>query len=187
MNSSSDEVARLLADIRSGDRAALDTLVPIVYRELRSIAAGFLRHERREHTLQPTALVHEAYLRLAGQSDLHWEDRAHFVGIAARAMRWVLVDHARRRRVGKREGGLVRVTLDDEHYGKAPDVEILALDDALSALAKKDERLASIVEMRYFGGLTIAEAAEVLGVGTATVEREWRIAKAWLLRELTVT
>jgi RNA polymerase sigma factor (TIGR02999 family) len=185
MSPSSDDIARLLADIRSGDRAALDTLVPVVYRELRAIAAGFLRNERAAHTLQPTALVHEAYLRLAGQSGLHWQNRAHFVGIAARAMRWVLVDHARRRRMGKRDGGLVRVTLDDERYGKAGDVEIMALNEALDALAKKDEQLERIVEMRYFGGLTIEETAEVLGVGTATVEREWRLARAWLLRELT--
>jgi RNA polymerase sigma factor (TIGR02999 family) len=187
MHPSSDEVARLLDEIRSGDRGALDTLVPIVYRELRAIAAGFLRNERAEHTLQPTALVHEAYMRLAGQSGLHWENRAHFVGIAARAMRWVLVDHARRRLVGKRQGGLVRVTLDDEHCGAAGDVEVIALNDALEALAKKDERLVRVVELRYFGGLSIAETAEVLGVGTATVEREWRMARAWLLKELTAT
>jgi RNA polymerase sigma factor (TIGR02999 family) len=184
MDPSPDDVARLLLEIKSGDRSALDTLLPVVYRELRVIAARFLHNERREHTLQPTALVHEAYLRLAGESGLHWENRAHFLGIAAQTMRRVLVDHARRRLVGKRVGGLVRVTLDDELHGDVGDVEVIALNDALDALAKKDERLARVVELRYFGGLSIAETAEALGVGTATVERDWRLARAWLLREL---
>jgi RNA polymerase sigma factor (TIGR02999 family) len=186
MDPTPEDVARLLREIRSGNRSALDTLVPAVYRELRAIAAGFLSRERNEHTLQPTALVHEAYLRLAGQNDLHWESRAHFLGIAARVMRQVLVDHARRRLVAKREGGLMRVTFDDERCGDdRADLEVVALHEALDALAQKDERLARVVELRYFGGLSVAEAAEVLGVGTATVERDWRAARAWLLHELT--
>jgi RNA polymerase sigma factor (TIGR02999 family) len=184
MDPSPDDVARLLLELEAGDRSALDRLVPAVYRELRAIAARFLNNERREHTLQPTALVHEAYMRLAGQSGLRWENRAHFLGIAAQMMRRVLVEHARRRLAAKRLAGLVRVTLDDERLGGARDVEVVALHDALDALAKKDERLARVVELRYFGGLTGAEAAEVLGVGTATVDRDWRTARAWLLAEL---
>jgi RNA polymerase sigma-70 factor (ECF subfamily) len=185
MRPTSEEISRLLLDVQSGDRAALDTLMPVVYAELRRIAAGFLRNERREHTLQPTALVNEAYLRLAGQSGLHWKSRAHFVGIAAHMMRQVLVDHARRRRAAKRDGALVRVSLDDEAEAEAADgFDLLALDDALRALAERDARLGRLVELRYFGGLSIAETAEVLGVGTATVEREWRMARAWLRREL---
>ena len=184
MDPSPDDVARLLLELEAGDRSALDRLVPAVYRELRAIAARFLNNERREHTLQPTALVHEAYMRLAGQSGLRWESRAHFLGIAAQMMRRVLVEHARRRLAAKRLDGLVRVTLDDERLGGARDVEVVALHDALDALARKDERLARVVELRYFGGLTGAEAAEVLGVGTATVDRDWRTARAWLLDKL---
>ena len=184
MDPSPDDVARLLLELEAGDRSALDQLVPAVYRELRAIAARFLNNERREHTLQPTALVHEAYMRLAGQSGLRWESRAHFLGIAAQMMRRVLVEHARRRLAAKRLDGLVRVTLDDERIGGARDVEVVALHDALDALARKDERLARVVELRYFGGLTGAETAEVLGVGTATVDRDWRTARAWLLNEL---
>ena len=164
---------------------SLDQVVPAVYRELRRIAARFLGNERREHTLQPTALVHEAYLRLAGQSQLHWESRAHFLGIAAEMMRRVLVEHARRRLATKRQGGLVRVTLDDERIGSCADLEVIELHDALLVLAEKDERLARVVELRYFGGLSVAETADVLGVGTATIERDWRTARAWLLRELS--
>ena len=185
MDPSPDDVARLLLELEAGDRSALDRLVPAVYRELRVIAARFLKNERREHTLQPTALVHEAYMRLAGQSGLRWESRAHFLGIAAQMMRRVLVEHARRRLAAKRLDGLVRVTLDDGRVGGARDVEVVSLHDALDALAKKDDRLARVVELRYFGGLTGAETAEVLGVGTATVDRDWRTARAWLLNELS--
>jgi RNA polymerase sigma factor (TIGR02999 family) len=184
MDPSSDDVARLLLDVRGGDRAALNALFPVVYRELRAHAAHYLRAERRGHTLQPTALVHEVYMRLANQSDLHWENRAHFLAIAVRTMRRILVDHARRRLVAKREGGLTRVTLDDEFRGGSGDAATVALSDALDALAKQDERLSLVVEMRYFGGLNNAETAEALGVGTATVGRDWRLARAWLHREL---
>jgi RNA polymerase sigma-70 factor, ECF subfamily len=149
------------------------------------MAAGQLRREREGHTLQPTALVHEAYLQLVGQENLNWENRAHFLGIAAHLMRQILVAHARRRRAAKRDGALVRVTLDDAL--RAPDettVDVLALGEALDALASVDPMRARVVELRYFGGLSIDETAEVLGVGTATVERSWRTARAWLWREL---
>ena len=179
------EVARLLGQLRAGDRAALDDLMPIVYAELRRMAARYLRGERTGHTLQPTALVHEAYLKLADQIGLRPESRAHFLGIAAQMMRQTLVDHARRHRAHKRAGSLVRVTYDEDlPVPQVFDVELIALDDALEALAHTDERLARVVELRYFGGLTIAETADVLDIGTATVEREWRLARAWLQREI---
>lgn len=180
-----DEVTRLLMEVQQGDRSALDRLLPLVYGELRNVAARQLRREREGHTLQPTALVHEAYLELAGQRRLQWQSRAHFIGIAAHLMRQILVHHGRRRRAAKRAGGLVQVTLDDAVLGtKGQDIDVVALHEALEALGAKDARLARVVELRYFGGLTIEETAEVLDIGTATVEREWRAARAWLRREL---
>jgi RNA polymerase sigma factor (TIGR02999 family) len=150
------------------------------------MAAGQLRRERREHTLQPTALVHEAYLQLVGQENLNWENRAHFLGIAAHLMRQILVSHARRRRAAKRDGGLVRVTLAEElRASDETAVDVIALGEALDTLAKVDPLRARVVELRYFGGLNIDETAEALGVGTATVERAWRTARAWLWRELS--
>ena len=185
MRTTQDEVTLLLQKLQAGDRAALDELMPLVYAELRRIAAGYLKGERREHTLQPTALVHEAYLKLADQSGLQPESRAHFLGIAATMMRQTLVDHARRHRAGKRAGAHLRVTYDEQLPVPVQfDVEVIALSDALELLAVEDTRLARIVELRYFGGLSIAETAEVVGVGTATVEREWRLARAWLKREI---
>lgn len=185
MRTTQDEVTLLLQKLQAGDRAALDELMPHVYAELRRIAAGYLKGERREHTLQPTALVHEAYMKLADQSGLQPESRAHFLGIAATMMRQALVDHARRHRAGKRAGALVRVTYDEQLPIPVQfDVEVIALNDALERLAIEDRRLARIVELRYFGGLSIAETAEVVAVGTATVEREWRLARAWLKREI---
>ena len=180
-----NQVTQLLLEAQKGDRGALDRLLPLVYAELRTIAARQLRRERGGHTLQPTALVHEAYLQLVGQSELQWQNRSHFLGIAAHLMRQILVHHARRRQASKRAGGLVQVTLDDamQKVGGI-DVDVLALNEALDALAAKDARLARIVELRYFGGLSIPETAEVIGVGTATVEREWRAARAWLHRQL---
>jgi RNA polymerase sigma factor (TIGR02999 family) len=181
-----NEVTRLLVDIRKGDRDAVDRLLPILYSELRKIAASQLRRERSNHTLQPTALVHEAYVQLVGQQNLRWENRAHFLGIAAHLMRQILIVHARRRRAAKRDGGLLRVTLDDEiRAADQPEVDVLALDEALERLAVADPLRARVVELRYFGGLSIDETAEVLGVGTATVERSWRTARAWLWREMT--
>ncbi|HQR37892.1 MAG TPA: sigma-70 family RNA polymerase sigma factor [Blastocatellia bacterium] len=186
MRTTDSDVTRLLDQLRAGDRTALDELMPLVYAELRRMAAGYLRGERAGHTLQPTALVHEAYLKLADQSGLQPESRAHFLGIAARMMRQALVDHARRHRASKRAGALVRVTYDEDlPVPQEFDVEVIELNDALDALAATDERLARVVELRYFGGLTISETAEVLDVGTATVEREWRLARAWLHRAIS--
>ena len=184
MNHPSDGMAELLAEARGGSREALDALVPLVHGELRRLAARYLGRERPDHTLQPTALVNEAYLRLAGQHDLDWESRAHFVAIAANVMRQVLVDHARARRAGKRAGELERVTLDEGLVPSERGVDLVALDDALTDLAGFDPRLARVVELRFFGGLTTREAAAVLGVSTATVEREWATARGWLRREL---
>jgi RNA polymerase sigma factor (TIGR02999 family) len=176
----------LLTAVRKGRRGALDELLAAAYPELRRIAAAHLRREREGHTLQPTALVHEAYVRLVDQRDVEWQNRAHFLGIAAQAMRRILVDHARRRQAGKRAGGLTRVTLDDAWMSpKERDVELVALDDALSTLAARDVELSRLVELRFFGGLTIEETAEVLGVSTATVERDWAVARAWLRREMS--
>jgi RNA polymerase sigma-70 factor (ECF subfamily) len=185
MDSQPSDVTRLLDEVRSGDRRALDRMLPLVYAELRQIAARALRDERGGHTLQPTALVHEAYLRMAGGENVPWQNRAHFLGCAARVMRNVLVDHARARRAGKRGGGGARVTLT-EALGLADsrDVDLVALDDALTALAETDEQKARIVELRYFGGLAEVEVAEVLGVSERTVRRGWTMAKAWLRREM---
>jgi RNA polymerase sigma-70 factor (ECF subfamily) len=185
MDSQPSDVTRLLDELRSGDREALDRMLPLVYAELRQIAARALRDERGGHTLQPTALVHEAYLRMAGGENVPWQNRAHFLGCAARVMRNVLVDHARARRAGKRGGGGARVTLT-EALGLADsrDVDLAALDDALTALAETDEQKARIVELRYFGGLSEVEVAEVLGISERTVRRGWTMAKAWLRREM---
>lgn len=186
MTSSSDSVTALLGEVRRGKRDALDRLVPVVHDELRRIAAGYLRRERPDHTLQPTALVNEAYLRLVDQRDLGWEDKAHFLGVAAHLMRLVLVDHARARRAGKRGGGAGRVPLEEVVVvAMERDVDLLALDEALASLEAMDPRLARVVELRYFGGLTTRETAEVLGLSSSTVEREWATARSWLKRELT--
>jgi RNA polymerase sigma-70 factor, ECF subfamily len=179
MTATPEHVTQLLEGVRRGDAAAADELLPLVYQELRRIAAGYLRRERRGHTLQPTALVHEAYVRMLGQQDRIWQNRAHFVGIAARMMRRILVDHARRRRATKRDA--IRVTLDENFDAPAVrDPDLVALDDALRDLETIDPQLIRIVELRYFGGLTTHEAAEVLGVSLRTLEREWATAKAWL-------
>jgi RNA polymerase sigma factor (TIGR02999 family) len=181
MTTTSERITQLLESVRQGDGAAADELLPIVYEELRRIAAGYLRRERREHTLQPTALVHEAYLRLVDQRGQHWQNRAHFVGIAARMMRRILVDYARRRLAGKRAGEAVRVTLDESLDAPAErDADLVALDDALRELEAVDPQLSRVVELRYFGGLTTREAAEALGISTRTLEREWATARAWL-------
>jgi RNA polymerase sigma-70 factor, ECF subfamily len=180
-----NEVTLLLRELEQGNEAAMKRLLTIVYPELRRIAARQLRRERRGHTLEPTALVHEVYLQLVEQSGLRLESRAHLLALTANVMRRILVHHARRRRAAKREGGLVQVTLDDAVRGvDSLDVDVLALNRALDDLARRDDRLVRVVELRYFGGLSIPETAEVLGVGTATVEREWRAARAWLHRAL---
>jgi RNA polymerase sigma factor (TIGR02999 family) len=178
-------VTALLGEWSRGNQGALNQLLPLVYAELRRIAARQLRNERSNHTLQPTALVHEVYLRLVDQRQVGWQSRAHFFGVAARIMRRILVDHARRHRASKRGEGMRCVSID-EAIGVAAtnEIPILALDHALDRLKKVDSELAKIVELRAFGGLTIEEAAHVLKVSPSTVKRDWRTAKAWLNREL---
>lgn len=181
----STDVTALLGEWSRGDREALDRLLPLVYSELRRVALRQLQRERIGHTLQPTALVHETYLRLVDQRRADWQSRAHFFGVAARVMRRILVDHARRHTANKRGGDIHRVPIDDVQIADAPrDVSILALDRALDRLQQVDHGLASIVELRAFSGLTIEEAAHVLKVSPSTAKREWRTAKAWLAREL---
>ena len=179
------DVTGLLDDWSRGDRRALDTLLPIVYAELRRIAARQLRHERDGHTLQPTALVHEAYLRLVAQHTVDWQGRAHFYGVAAQVMRRILVDHARRQAARKRGDGAQRVPLEEVAETPAVNqIAVLDLDHALGRLEQLDRGLAQIVELRAFGGLTIDEAARVLKISPTTAKREWRTAKAWLTNEL---
>ena len=184
--SDSDEVTALLRAWAAGQPGAADRLVPVVYQQLRRRAAAYLRLERHNHTLQPTALVHEAYLRLAEQQKLSWQNRAQFFGVAAQMMRRILVDHARRRNMHKRSGQWFRVSLDGElPPGAAPDFDVLALDELLVRLTAFDARKARVVELRYFGGLSLDEIAGVLEVAPRTVEREWRAARAWLHSQLT--
>ena len=180
------DVTRLLIAWNGGDAGALEKLIPLVYGELRRQARGYLRNERSGHTLQPTALVHEVYLRLIDQSRVKWQNRAHFFGVAARAMREILVDHARKRRATKRGGFHSLISIDDVNP-EAPQrsFDLLDLDRTLKRLAALDERQARLVELRVFGGLTIDEAAEVLEISPATVSREWRHAETWLHRELS--
>lgn len=181
-------VTGLLRQAAGGSDSAMDELIPLVYAELRKIAAAYLRRERENHTLQPTALVNEAWLKLVHQPGIEWQDRAHFFGMAAKMMRQILVDHARARRAAKRDGGLARVTLDEALAPAAGrDVDVLALHEALDRLAQRDPQGARIVELKFFGGLTNPEAAEVTGLSKATVEREWTLARAWLYREMTKT
>jgi RNA polymerase sigma factor (TIGR02999 family) len=179
------DVTQLLVDASDGDRRALDRLLPLVYDELRKLAEALMQQERPDHTLQPTALVHEAYLRLVDRTRIHWVNRAHFYAVAAQAIRRVLVDHARGHKRVKRGRGRARISLD-EGLVTAPDPlpDLLALDEALDELAAHDPQEARVVEVRFFGGLTIAETAEVLGISTATVERDWRYARARLYQLL---
>jgi len=183
--SSTSDVTRLLQAWSDGDPAALDELLPVVYRELHHQAERYMRNQSPGHTLQATALVNEAYLRLAGREPIEWKSRAHFFGVAAKAMRSILVDHARARQASKRGGGVAPVTLADADQSGGQPVEVLELDETLKRLAELDPRKASLVELRWFGGLSIEEAAEVLSVSTATAKREWRTARAWLRRELS--
>jgi RNA polymerase sigma factor (TIGR02999 family) len=179
------EVTQLLQGARGGDRGAFDQLLPLIYDELRAIARRQLRREQVGHTLQPTALVHDAYLKLVDQARVEWRDRAHFLGIAARAMRQVLIDYARRRGAEKRGGDAVRTKLSDQELAvEVPIGELLALNDALDRLAEVDERLRQVVEYRFFGGMADEEIAEALGVSTRTVQRDWLRARAWLYAEL---
>jgi RNA polymerase sigma factor (TIGR02999 family) len=176
------EVTRLLRAWKQGDEVARDRLIPFVYQELRRRAAGYLRHERRAHTFRPTDLVHETYLRLCAQN-AGWENRDQFFGVASRLMRRILVDHARARAARKRSGG-VRVTLSAVPAGSPTEPDLLDLDAALDELAALDERQERLVELRFFGGLSVDEAARVMGVSPATAHREWAMAKAWLFRRL---
>ncbi|HKV62915.1 MAG TPA: ECF-type sigma factor [Candidatus Acidoferrum sp.] len=177
-------VGELLAEWRAGDREALQALVPLVYKDLRELAHGYLKRERPGHTLQTTALVHEAYLRLVGQRPFEAENRTHFVAVAARLMRQILVDYARSRGAAKR-GADRKVELDTEvAMPQLPNTDVLALDDALNLLAQVDEQQSRIVELKFFGGLTTEEAAEVLGISRSTAKRDWNVAKAWLARQM---
>ena len=181
MTSPASPVSELLRSCGRGDLQARDRLLPLVYRDLKQRAAARLRRERHGHTLQPTALVHEAYLKLFGDDPVAWQNRAHFFGIAARVMRQILIDHARAHQAAKRVGAGVRVALDDRIGASAPvDCDMLAVNDALDALARRDPRQAQIVELRYFGGLSEQEVAAVLSLSRATVTREWQTARAWL-------
>jgi RNA polymerase sigma factor (TIGR02999 family) len=179
------EVTRILQAASLGDKVAADRLLPLVYDELRALAAGVLRGQRKGHTLEPTALVHEAYLKLVDQT-APWEGRSHFFGVAAKAMRSILVDHARARKAEKRGGARERVPLDAAVvWFEERSLDLLALDEALERLAALDPAAARLVELRFFAGLTIEETARTLGVSTATVERDWALTRAWLHRELT--
>jgi RNA polymerase sigma factor (TIGR02999 family) len=179
-------ISHLLQQWAGGDLQAREDLVPLVYQELRKRAAAYLRRERRDHILQPTALVNEAYLRLMGQERVAWINRAQFFGVAAQAMRRILVDHAREREAAKRPGG-IRVTLDEGMRSVPPlDCELLMLDSVLQELAVIDPRQARIVEMKYFGGLSEQEVAAILSLSRATITREWQSARAWLYRRLTL-
>jgi len=182
----SSPVTELLVRWRGGDREALEELMPLVYEELRRLAHHYLRQERTDHTLQSTALVHEAYLRLAGQNPPEWQNRAHFFGIAAHIMRQILVKYARGRGAAKRGGNALTLTLDEAvALPRQIDVDVVALDKALSELSDLDAQQGRIVELRFFAGLTIEDTSEVLGISPATVKRDWVTARAWLFRAMT--
>lgn len=183
--SSPQPVSTLLGKWRAGDQEALQALIPLVYQELRRIAQYHLRQERPDHTLQSTALVHEAYIRLVKQAPAEVENRAHFLAVASRLMRQILVDHARGHRAAKRGAGLKLELQDAMAEQKGQNVDLIALDNALNELARLDPQQSQIVEMRFFGGLSIEDTAEVMGVSRTTVKREWATARAWLLREMS--
>ena len=181
---SGTDVSVLLRAWSGGDQTALERLTPIVYRELHRLAGRYMRRERPGHSLQTTALVNEAYMRLVGYTRMRWQDRAHFFAVAAQVMRRILVEHARRHNL-KRGGDVPHVALDEAALvGADADVDLVALDDAMTALARVDPRKMQVVEMRFFGGLSVEETAEVLDISPVTVKRDWRMAKAWLYREL---
>lgn len=185
ITSSQHEVTELLVRLTDGDGAVLDELLPLVYAELRRLASSYLRRERQGHTLEPTALVHEAYLRMIDQTQAHWQNRAHFFGVAAQMMRRILIDHARAHEADKRGGEFQKLSLDENiDVSGERAAELVALDDALNRLAEVDPQKSRIVELRFFGGLSVEETAEVLGVSVPTVKRHWRMAKAWLYGEV---
>jgi RNA polymerase sigma-70 factor (ECF subfamily) len=181
-----EEITQLLIKLSNGNRDAVDQLLPLIYGELKRLAANYLRRERSGHTLQPTALVHEAYLKLVDINQVNWQNRAHFLGVAANQMRRILIDYARQHNAEKRGNDFQIIALN-ENIDKAAEqsMELVALDDALNELAKMDPVKAKIVELRYFGGLTTEETAEVLGVSAITVKRHWRMTKAWLYGEMS--
>jgi RNA polymerase sigma-70 factor, ECF subfamily len=183
----SHQITAMLREWGGGDRDALEKLMPLVYNELHKQAARYLRRERPNHTLQPTALIHEAYVKLVGQREPNWESRTHFFAIAAQAMRRILIDHARAKHQEKRGGDNITLALDDAALviTDEQNVDLLALDEALDRLSEIDEHQVRIVELRFFSGLSLEETAEALGISRATVAREWSIAKTWLRRELT--
>jgi RNA polymerase sigma factor (TIGR02999 family) len=181
-----ENITELLASYGRGDKESLDQLMPIVYDELRRQAARYLRREQAGHTLQTTALIHEAYVRLVDQRNMQWQNRAHFFGIAAQMMRRILVDHARSKKRAKRGGSDIRVSLGDaEVAAKDQELDVVALDEALDRLARIDEQQSRVVELRFFSGLSVEETAEVMGISKSTVKRDWSMAKAWLHRELS--
>jgi RNA polymerase sigma factor (TIGR02999 family) len=186
MTSSPQQVIELLNAWSDGDQAARDRLVPLVYDELHRLAHQHMKRESPGHTLQTSALVNEAFVRLVDQRNVHWQSRAHFLGVAAQLMRRILVDHARSRQTAKRGGGIAAVSFDDGLYvSNVRSAEVVAIHEALEQLAKFDPRKGQIVELRFFGGLSIEETAEVLGVSQGTVMRDWTLAKAWLHREIS--
>jgi RNA polymerase sigma-70 factor, ECF subfamily len=186
MESAAGDVTRFLVDLQSGRPDASSQLIPLVYEELHRLARHQMRHERSDHTLQATALVHEAYLRLVNQSDRTWQNRAHFIGVAAQVMRRILVDYARARKTAKREGMLQRVPLEEFLlFTEQQSEELVALHEALERLAQIDARQSRVVELRFFGGLTVDETAEALGMSSKTVKRDWSVARAWLHREVS--
>lgn len=186
MGDSPQEITQLLVEIRKGNRAAESKLMPLVYQELRKLARRYMRLERRDHTLQTTALVHEAYVRLVDQRHVSWQNRAHFFAVAAQIMRRILVDHARAHQAAKRGGTDRGISLDDTMvFTEEKASDILVLDEALTRLSERDRRQCRIVELRFFGGLTEEEAAEALGISVRTVKRDWRIAKAWLYHQVS--
>ena len=183
----SNEVTQLLIAWSGGNREALAQLIPLVYDELHLLARRYMQRERSDHTLQPTALIHEAYLHLVDQNRVKWQNRAHFIGVAARVMRHVTLNHARHHRAAKRGGGMLTVSLDEsvaKDLVEGPALDVIELDEALNRLAALDPQQSQLIELRFFGGLTIEETAEVLKISTATVKREWRSARAWLQCEM---
>jgi RNA polymerase sigma-70 factor (ECF subfamily) len=180
----SQEVTLLLREINDGDKGAPEKLLPLVYDELRKLARAYLQNERRDHTLQATALVHEAYIRLVDWENVSWQNRAHFFAVAAQIMRRILVDHAREKKARKRDGGQ-KLALDEAiSFSSKKEIDLIVLDDALERLAKLDETQAKVVELKFFGGLTIEETAHTLDISPTTVKREWTAAKAWLYKTL---
>jgi RNA polymerase sigma factor (TIGR02999 family) len=184
MSGSDGQVTILLKAMQSGDPSAADKLFPLVYHELHRLAAAYMQRERKDHTLQPTALINEAYLRLAGQ-DIDWQNHEHFIGVAANVMRRVLVDHARAHNAAMRGGDFVRVEMDDNvAVSEERSGEVLMLDEALTRLEKVNPRQAKVVELRYFGGLTVEQVASILGVAPRSVKRDWALARVWLFKEI---